>query len=680
MRLYIKLITCISVLYIVNLPVHSQTEWMNWKGVVDDDQNALHWENIYQELAELSEHPFNINTITKEQLELLPFLSPQLIENILYYIYKYGPMVSKNELLGVEGMDYQTRSYLNDFIYIGPSENKQAKFSLKRLFKYNKQDLFMRIDIPFNQKAGYVNTIENKEKDKVYLGNPLYLNIRYKFQYKNQIYWGLVAEKDSGEPFFTSRNKKGYDFYSGYFFAQDFGRIKKLAIGNYKVSFGYGLVINMDFSMGKYASVNSINRFGRGITKYTSTNENDYLQGIAATYQLSKRWYASLFYSFRQLDAHVDKGFIRSLKTDGYHRLNKDFDKKNTVHNHLIGSNIHFDGKYVEYGLTTVYNHLNMMLKPNPRPYNRFYPSGSDFWNTGIYGKLFLHKVILSGELAIDKNGTLSAIQSLSYSPTTNTTLQLINRYYDKKYQSLYADGFRENSHTQNEIGSYIGLETNLFRNFKLNTYIDFFYFPWRRYRVDKQKTMGLDGMIQLGYQPTYSLNMFIKYAYKNKAQNYTMPSKKKYVIPYIRQRLHYQLNYKFTDLIQLKTFIEGTFTNHWQQESAKGYLVGMVGKWGREKFPIKISMSGAWFNTDNYETKSYIYEPGLMYAYSMYSFYGKGIRLSVNTSCSIGKWFLFQAKCGWTHYLDRNFISSGLEEITGNNKVDLQMQLKFKW
>ena len=151
-------------------------------------------------------------------------------------------------------------------------------------------------------------------------------------------------------------------------------------------------------------------------------------------------------------------------------------------------------------------------------------------------------------------------------------------------------------------------------------------------------------------------------------------------MIPYIRQRLHYQLNYKFTELIQLKTFIEGVFTNYWQQERAKGYLVGITGKWGRDKFPIKLSMSGSWFDTDNYDTRSYIYEPGLTYAYSMYSFYGKGTRLAVNTSCSIGKWCVCQAKWGWTHYFDRNTISSGLEEISGNNKMDLQLQLYIRW
>ena len=53
------------------------------------------------------------------------------------------------------------------------------------------------------------------------------------------------------------------------------------------------------------------------------------MQGIAATYKLKKRWTLSAFYSFRKKDARVEDMFIRSLKTDGFHRLKKDMEKKN---------------------------------------------------------------------------------------------------------------------------------------------------------------------------------------------------------------------------------------------------------------------------------------------------------------------------------------------------------------
>ena len=147
-------ICCIIGCYVLT-PLFAQSDWLEWNEDITASEELEDWREKYEELSEIAEHPFNINTITKEELEQLPFLSDKMIENILYYIYKYGPMLTKNELLGVEGMDWQTRKFLTDFIYIGPSDNEKDKFSWRNLWKYNKQELLTRLDIPFNMKAGY---------------------------------------------------------------------------------------------------------------------------------------------------------------------------------------------------------------------------------------------------------------------------------------------------------------------------------------------------------------------------------------------------------------------------------------------------------------------------------------------------------------------------------------------
>lgn len=96
----------------------AQSEVTAWETYVDNEKDLAYWQEHYEELSELAEHPFNINTVTKEQLEQLPFLSDRLIENILYYVYKYNPIKSENELWGIEGMDYQTQNLLRQFIYV----------------------------------------------------------------------------------------------------------------------------------------------------------------------------------------------------------------------------------------------------------------------------------------------------------------------------------------------------------------------------------------------------------------------------------------------------------------------------------------------------------------------------------------------------------------------------------
>ena len=475
-------------------------------------------------------------------------------------------------------------------------------------------------------------------------------------------------------------NRKGYDSYTGYLFLQNLGRLKTLALGHYRASFGYGLVMNMGFSMGKSMTLSSMNRKGKGFIKHTSVDEGSYLQGVGATYTLGKRWDLSACYSFREMDGNVEDQFIKSLKTDGYHRLTKDLEKKNSFNNHLIGCNLSYNGKYVEYGLTAVYNHFNKMLNPDYRDYNRYYPRGKNFYNAGVHYKVYMKRFIFSGETAIDKQGAVSTLNMLTYSPDVNTTFTFINRYYDKRYQSLYASSFSENSRLQNEAGIYIGLESSLFSPLKILCYGDFFYFPWKRYQVDRRRTTGVEGVCQLGYSHNNSLSMLVKYSYKHYAKNYTSSNEQKYVLPYIRQRLHYQLSYVPIENTLLKTTVEYIRAGFWKQRMGQGVLVGETLKGELPAFPIQASLAAAWFYTDNYDSRVYFYEPSVLYAFSMFSFYGKGTRLAVNLKYTYHRWLTIQAKWGWTHYMDRNRISSGTEEIMGSNKADLQFQVRVKW
>ena len=88
-------IVCILVSYtVVNL--QAQSNWIEWKEDVSEAEEMSGWQEQYEFLSELAEHPFNINTITKEQLEQLPFLSDKIIENILYYIQYFGKFLPKN--------------------------------------------------------------------------------------------------------------------------------------------------------------------------------------------------------------------------------------------------------------------------------------------------------------------------------------------------------------------------------------------------------------------------------------------------------------------------------------------------------------------------------------------------------------------------------------------------------
>ena len=679
------LIACLSMF----LSVNKLSAQESWESIIEqlmnnnDEIASSNWQSLMEDLAEMKEHPVNINIASKEQLEKFPFLSDGMVENILDYIRRYGPMLTDKELLMVKDMDIQTARVLKLFITFQQPEKEEYTPTLKNILKYGKQELSTRVDIPFYTRAGYqpfTSEYIKENPNKRYLGKSFYHNVRYQFRYSDNIYVGVTAEKDAGELFFTGKNAKGYDYYSPYIYVRDIGRINALALGNYRLSYGYGLVMNTDFSIGKSATLFTLGNKARGIKKHSSTDEYNYFQGIAGSIRITKCLTADAFYSYRKMDGIVDNQLITSIKEDGYHRIPRDYEKKNTFSNQLIGSNIHYNGKNFEAGLTAVYNVFNKLLNTTPRAYNKYYPRGRDFFNAGINYKLFWKKFTLQGETAMDKNGKIATMNMLRYSPKESFQLMVMNRFYDLAYQSIYARSIGEGSMVQNESGFYIGLETSFLRYFKLSTYGDLFYFPWKKYQLSKNGTKGFDGVVQLSYSPGYQLDMFIRYRYKNKHKDFTPDDGEKVTLPYIQQKWKYQLNYSPINELMLKTTVDYVRNGHQNKEVSQGILLGQSIGYQFRKIPLQLDAGGAWFSTDDYASRISMYEKGLLYSFSIPSFYGKGERFTFNARYEWGKHIILQAKYALTHYRDREVISSALEEIKGSMKSDLYMQVRLKF
>ena len=81
-----------------------------------DGSNEAEAEEVKEMLSALADAKIDINAATRQQLEALPFLSPMQVENILYYVYAYGPMESLDELGLIEGLDASTARLLRPFL------------------------------------------------------------------------------------------------------------------------------------------------------------------------------------------------------------------------------------------------------------------------------------------------------------------------------------------------------------------------------------------------------------------------------------------------------------------------------------------------------------------------------------------------------------------------------------
>ena len=673
---------CFSTFLCTTFSFAQDSDWMEYiEELSDSEAGSAYIENLSDELSYLSENPFNLNAVTKLDLERLPFLSELQIENLLYYVYKYAPLQSVYELRNVEGMDMQTINRLLPFVYVKEIKTREY-INPKYAAKYGKHEMLLRSDYCFQNKAGYHTHTEaelSKNPNKYYLGEPYYLSAKYSFSYKNKIQFGLVGEKDAGEAFWNKQNK-GFDFFSPHFAVKDFGIVKGLFLGDYKASFGQGLVLNTDFIMGKTSDVSNINKKNSGLKRHFSTNEIDYLRGMALSLEINNCT-LDILYSHKQADATVSDTEIISFKTDGYNRTFKDLAKKNQAELSLCGGNFRWKTANFNLGATAVYYDFGgKTLSPTPQPYNLFYLRDKNNYNAGMDYGFIRKRICFQGETAISGNNSWATINTLQFNPASFAAFTISYRNYQKDYQAHYAKAFAEGSSVQNESGLYFGSNIKLKRHWGLATYIDAFKFPWLKYGINTPSE-GSDFLILINYRPKQHWEMNLRYKDKIKEKNYT-PDKAKItsILPYEQEKIRYQLNYNnstgFKSRLQLD-YILYTETNN--QES-KGWMITQSAGYQHSRFPFQLDGGIAYFKTNDWNSRVYTYEKNILYAFSFPAFYGEGFRAYSVLKVNIAKNITVYTKIAWTHYLDRNEMGSDLEKINGNNKTDGNLLLKIKF
>lgn len=665
-RIYTTLFALLLTLFDSSLYAQDSLSWDDFiDDYATDENEESTLSDTYETLTELHEHPLNINTATREELGQLPFLTDKQIEEIQAYIHSYGEMKTAGELLMIESLDYETRQKLMHFIYIG-EVNKQQFPSIENILKYGKQEILASASIPFYNRKG---------DDNGYLGYKYGHSIRYSYRYGNYLKFGIVGAQGAGEPFFANKNKWGYDHYSYYFVINNMRHIKTLTLGCYRLSFGLGLVVNSNFSLGKIAELSSLGRINRGITAHSSQSESNYFKGVATTVEVAKNITMSGFLSYHRFDGTLNKdNTLATILTTGYHRTQNEMDKKDNCSSTDAGGNINIRYHDFHVGMTSIYTVLNRTLKPNTSAYYRmYYPAGKQFFNSSIdYGYLCRY-FIFNGEIASGNCGGIATLNNLSVHINKNLDLMTLQRFYSYKYSSLYSNSFSEGGSIQNESGIYVGANWRPAYEWNIMAYTDWFYFAWPRYQIS-ESSHGCDNLISMSYKGK-KWGMEMRYRMKIRQKD---NSSKTALDDHIQQRIRLRFNKKIDKHFESQTQFDGvgiSTGNHHEY----GYMINQnIGYSYTDRLSTNITYG--YFHTDSYDSRVCIYERGLLYRFSFPSFYGKGTRLAVSFKGKISQKIMLIAKIGVTDYLDRDHISSGMQQINHSSQTDADIQMKWNF
>jgi hypothetical protein len=649
----------------------------------EDDQIETEDDSYVVQLQYLKKHPLNLNEAGASELKELFFLSDLQIESLLSYRRLLGKFISIYELQAVPAWDVTTIKKILQFITI--VNPVSVVEDVRRRFDGGDHGLLFRFSEIMEKSEGYMRA----SRDTKYLGGRQRLFLRYRYQYKNLLQYGIVGEKDAGEQFFQGAQKYGFDFCSFHLFARKLGKIQALALGDFTVNMGQGLIQWQSIAFSKSAEVLAVKRQLSILRPYNSPGEFYFNRGAGMTVRLNKIE-ATGFISLRKLSANFvadtinNENTISSFLSSGYHRTKTELDDKNNMQQFSFGGNISYRQRNWYIGINGVAYNFPLPIQKRNEPYNLFAISGKE-WNNFSIDYSWTHRNLhFFGEVAIDKKFNKAILNGLLISVDPHVDLSFVQRAIDKQYQAVYGNAFTENTYPTNENGIYTGVSIRPAAGWRLDMYADFYRFPWLRYLVDAPG-YGKDFLVQATFTPNKQLVIYSRF--RSESKQYDLPGNitvTNYVVVIPKQSWRTQINYKINAATTLRNRVEILWYDKIARPDdpvggGKGFETGFLIFFDLLYKPLMKSYSGnirvEYFETDGYNSRIYTYENDVLYSFSIPGFYDKGNRYYFNLSYDLGKNLSVWIRWAQTIYKNKTSIGSGLDEIPGNHRSEIKIQ-----
>ncbi len=635
-----------------------------------------------------SRHPLNINSADEEELNRLQILEVLQVKNFISYRKLLGSLISIHELQAVPGWDLETIRRILPYIVVSRDESIYSAF--KQRWRGGESDMLIRASEVIEKSKGYERPVDTGAS--YYEGSPQNIFIRYTYNYKQLLAFGFTGEKDAGEPFFRGAQRYGFDFYSFHFFMRKTGLIHALAIGDFTVNMGQGLIQWQAFSFTKTSQVISIKRESEFLTPYHSAGEFNFHRGLGITLQ-KKNWETSFFISAQKISTNLvmdtagRDDLFSSFENSGYHRTPAEIADRNNSLQFSTGANIRYTDRRMLIGINWIQFHFSRPFQKNAEPYNLYSLKGKNLGDYSFDYSYTLRNIHLFGEFAMDQWKRYAMVQGVLVSLGENINMSFLYRNISPAFHSLYANAFTENTTPVNEKGFYSGISIRPTAGLQLDAYCDNYIFPWLKYEVDGPSG-GRDYFIQAGFQPNKFWHLITLYKNEMKMENATVSAAATHeLVSPVKQKWRIETDYSVSRSVNILSRMEFLWIEVNGEQTRHGFQ-GMVGL-AIKKTWIEGNIAAMIFDTDDYDTRIYTYEPDLLYNYSSPSYYGRGFHYLINLHKDFRRLIsdrnLHFRISGWlkweqTYYPGATSTGTGLDEISSNHKSEMKAQILFHW
>lgn len=633
---------------------------------------------LQDRLTYYKKRPINLNNTNPEELKTLFFLSPIQISNIFTHIKTNGKFIDVLELQSVPEFDIETINRLLPFVTLN-QQDLVDKITLRNLRILADNDLVLRLGRVLEKPKGFTDLPGSR-----YLGTQERFLLRYRYDYSNRISASFIAEKDAGETFIRGEKQVLFDYQSFHIGLYNTGKFKKLIIGDYTMQFGQGLTLWTGFSFGKAPDVASIAKRDVGLRAYTSANEYSYLRGFATTVQIAKNIDFTPFISFRKLDGSLsldenDNEVLATINETGLHRTQTEIKNKNSIRQQVYGGVLQYQKDNFSVGIIGYHSKFSNAFITGDQLYRKYNFLGKSLTNVGLNYNYTYKNIYFFGEAGKSLNSGLAYLNGALISLSSKISAAILHRNYQPNYHNFFNQATAEASEAFNEKGLYVGLNINPTKAWNLSFYADYFKFPWLKFRIDAPSN-GYEILSQLTYTPTKTFKAFIRYKSELKQQNTDLEVPINFLDNVKRESYRADVSWQLSKVFKFQNRVEVSQFKKGVANAEFGYMIYQDASYAPSLSKLSGNIRLAYFNTSSFNSRIYAYEDDVLYNFAFAMYNGNGFRTYANIKYKLLKKLDIWARYALFLYQDIEAVGSGLDEIAGNKKTDVKLQIRYQF
>ena len=634
---------------------------------------------LADELYHFLDHPINLNTASDEELRKLLVLTEFQIFALRDYINENGQLLSVYELQLVYGFDRQLINRLVPFICISQKETSGTGNSKSK--RYINQTLVFQAGFEGEKKTGF---IPDSTGTTPFMGTNRSMQLRYQAEL-GRFNFGFTLDQDAGETFTSDNKRFSPDFYSVFldYTGQKF--IKKILVGDFKVSFGQGLVLG-GYGTRKGSQV-LISPGTSGIKKYHSCSEADFFRGTACSLNW-KNLNLFLFTSSVKTDASLHEmpsdstlqPYFNSLDATGLHRTPAELEKKDAVVCTSLGGHLEILLNKAVWGITYLNEAFSHEWVRNITAYTtEMFPAKKRLQNLAGDFKISLGKISAFGEIASDCKVRMAVSGGILAELHPLVRLSMVYRNYQPEYLGMRSSGFGEGQGTKNERGYYLGLQFYPWKYLQVELYSDHYRFPFLRYNSTNPFS-GSDYLLNLTFFPSREFTVTMRFRHEI---TQTRATESTPVIDLMQNAIKsgYRLdfNYELNRNFRFRSRLEFSRYNTAEEKLQVGYYSGHDIGFISSSHRYNIWMRYAIYDIPGWESRIYAYENNVQYSFSIPAFNGRGTRFILMAKTEIIPGFELTARYALSQFPGIKKWGNGNDQLKDIKDSLLTLQLKIR-